>query len=301
MNTRSLLAILEKASSLLILEKEAVSSNHSKLLGISQTKEGLSLLLKNNIHITEVRKVWSNYFSMNSLSEEIVPDNESSSVWGQVMRVRQTLDTLINSLNNILPESKENSVYLKLPPLKSFEDLSKILSSLKKSISLPVSHRDVGGSVLINSVDNGSIWLEIILGTSTAAGLVGSIAWSAAVINKKRQEGKMLEAQVKSMDLSNEQKQIFLNAQKNQIDSLLHAEAEHIVQTNHKKVEPEEIERLKVSINTTAKLINEGFEIHPSLVSSENVSNLFPDFSKLPLIESKIKKLTGGDKSEDAA
>lgn len=40
-----------------------------------------------------------------------------------------------------------------------------------------------------------------------------------------------------------------------------------------------------------AELIGKGTEIHPSLMAPENVANLFPEISKLPLIESRIKKL----------
>ncbi|MEB0260207.1 MULTISPECIES: hypothetical protein [unclassified Mucilaginibacter] len=54
----------------------------------------------------------------------------------------------------------------------------------------------------------------------------------------------------------------------------------------------ERIERYKLSIDNMSKLIGKGTEIHPSLLAPENVSNLFPAYKNLNLIESKTKKIS---------
>lgn len=68
-------------------------------------------------------------------------------------------------------------------------------------------------------------------------------------------------------------------------------EAVHISSEHFHENTPENIERIKNSITTFADLIGKGAEIHPALVAPENVSNLFPDPTKLIGVESKIKRL----------
>lgn len=72
---------------------------------------------------------------------------------------------------------------------------------------------------------------------------------------------------------------------------MIQAEAEHIESEHFKNKAPENIERIKNSITTFADLIGRGAEIHPALVAPENVTNLFPDPTKLISVESKIKRL----------
>lgn len=47
--------------------------------------------------------------------------------------------------------------------------------------------------------------------------------------------------------------------------------------------------RLIYSITELAKLINDGVQVHPSLMAPEESKNLFPDYKNLDYIESKTK------------
>ncbi|MEQ8561190.1 MAG: hypothetical protein RID18_06750, partial [Cytophagales bacterium] len=96
---------------------------------------------------------------------------------------------------------------------------------------------------------------------------------------------------VKSLELANEQKVAFIEAQKKQLELLVQTEAKIISDEYYKETNPEDLERLKHSIVTVSELINKGLEIHPSLNTPEQVSNLFPDFKNLNLIESRTKLL----------
>jgi len=54
----------------------------------------------------------------------------------------------------------------------------------------------------------------------------------------------------------------------------------------------EEIKRIENSIRIFSDLIDKGTEIHGSLMASEEVENLFPNFKKLGEIVSRAKMLT---------
>ena len=51
------------------------------------------------------------------------------------------------------------------------------------------------------------------------------------------------------------------------------------------------LQRLKLSISTVSDLIDRGAKILPTS-NSEEVKKLFPDFDKLSLIQSAIKKIS---------
>lgn len=197
---------------------------------------------------------------------------------------------LDKSLSDISP----NSISIKLPRIVDFDDMSKILLDLNKAITIPVVDKKINGKIKIEYVESGSIWLIVALGTPLAVGLIGSICWSSAVINKKRQEAKMFEEHVKTLELNNQNQKILIDAQQKQLGLLLDAEAKSIVNEYYKENNNEQIERLKLSIETLGKLILKGAEVHPALNSPEEVKNLFPDFNKLNLIESKIKSIGTG-------
>jgi hypothetical protein len=198
-------------------------------------------------------------------------------------------------LDKSLSEISPNSISIKLPRIVDFDDMSKILLDLNKAITIPVVDKKINGKIKIEYVESGSIWLIVALGTPLAVGLIGSICWSSAVINKKRQEAKMFEEHVKTLELNNQNQKNLIDAQQKQLSLLLNAEASNIVNEYYKEINNEQIERLKLSIETLGRLILKGAEVHPALNSPEEVRNLFPDFKKLNLIESKIKSIGTGE------
>jgi len=122
--------------------------------------------------------------------------------------------------------------------------------------------------------------------------LVWSMVWSAAVIYKKINEGRLLWEQVRGLKVKNDSLEDILEAQKIVTDELKKAEASYITKKYYKENIPENMQRLENSISILSWLIAKGAEIEPNIDSPEEVWNLFPDFKKIDSIESKIKKLT---------
>jgi hypothetical protein len=56
-----------------------------------------------------------------------------------------------------------------------------------------------------------------------------------------------------------------------------------------------------MGIKDLAGLIEKGAEIHPALTAPEDVKNLFPDFTKLELIESKQKLIPENNSAQEKA
>jgi len=222
---------------------------------------------------------------------------------GEAQKVEKNLSLLkelvLNFLDILLktvPEENIDSINIKLPEVKDFDDLSKISRDIHIGLSQVILNDEIKGQTKIVSVENGSIWLNVIVGT-TAVSVVASLAWSAAVIYKKVQEGKLLEQQIRGLKVKNESLEDILKAQKAETALMIQAEAEYINSQHFKENNPENIERIKNSISTFADLIGKGAEIQPALIAPETVANLFPDSTNVLNIESKIKKLANPSKN----
>lgn len=202
---------------------------------------------------------------------------------------------LVGSLNSsfeeIGGEVNENSISIKLPKITDFEDLSKFSSDFHKILTQAIVNDEINGQVRIDSVENGSIWLDVYLGTTAAVTLIGSLTWSAAVIFKKIKEGQLIEQHVKSLKIKNDSLKEIQEKQKQALDLMIDAEAKSLYDESFEGNDNEQIERLKLSVKMLSSLIEKGAEIHPALNQPEKVTNLFPDMKKLNIIESRIKKL----------
>lgn len=219
-----------------------------------------------------------------------VQPNENSIIVGKLNLLKSLIENFTEVLKSTVPEESADSINIKLPTINDFDELSKVSREIHVGLTQVIFNEEVDGQTRIISVENGSIWLNVLVGT-TAVTVIASLVWSAAVIYKKIQEGKLLEEQVRGLKVKNESLEDILKAQKAETNLMIQAEAEHVNSEHFKVNAPENIEKIKNSISIFAELIGKGAEIHPALVAPENVSNLFPDPTKLIGLESKIKRL----------
>ncbi|EGG93232.1 hypothetical protein IMCC1989_1544 [gamma proteobacterium IMCC1989] len=205
--------------------------------------------------------------------------------------ITTSASSLFKVLGKLLPDSSEDSINIKLPEPTDLDSLVKTMAIVQKSLSQVVLHNDIDGAVKINNWEHGSFWVELILGTQAAVALVSSIAWSAAVVCKKYKENEILEETIRSLKIKNESLDDVLNGQKEMTKTLIESEANQVVNQHYTEGGPEQIRRVEASIKAFAKLIQEGAEVHPTLMAPEKVQNLFPNYNKIESITSRMKLL----------
>jgi hypothetical protein len=191
-----------------------------------------------------------------------------------------------------LPAEDPSSINIKLPPVNDFSDLSQYSKDFHLALSQVLYLEEINSSIKIESVENGSIWLNVFVYGSIAIGLVGSLVWSAAVIYKKILEGKIMDEQLRGLKIRTDSMDDVRNAQKESLTQLIQAEAEFINSNAFKKNVPDNIERIKGSIKLLADLLDKGAEVHPAIGAPEEIANLYPNMKSLPTIESKTKLLS---------
>lgn len=203
----------------------------------------------------------------------------------------ESIRTLLISLG--LSPATEADVYIKLSSVDDLPGLTSQLGKLQMILEQTILDPKIGGKMEIRSVERGSIWVHIFLGTVTAVTFVGSVAWAAAVVYRKIQEGRIVEQHVESLKIKNDSLREIQEAQKELIKGLVHAEGRHLETEIYGGEEnPERLERIKHAIRLMQELVEKGAEVHPALLAPENVKNLFPDFKKLTSVESRIKQIT---------
>jgi len=219
---------------------------------------------------------------------------EANSLVNKVNNFKSVVNSFHTVLDQIVGEAKDNIISIKFPQTNDLDDLAKAANDLHIIFSQVIINDKIEGQIKIDNVESGSIWIDIFVGSLLAVRLIGQLTWSAAVVYKKIQEGRIVEKFVNALNVKNDSLEDMRQKQKDQLALLVELEANHLYDDNFdsSKKDSEQIERLKNSIKLLAELIDKGAEVHPSLNVPEQVSNLFPKMENILTIESQIKKLS---------
>jgi len=240
------------------------------------------------------KQIIKSSFLFQTVSDQLNHDrNQLQDLLRTAETIRLGAEALKGALASILPAPDKDTVVVKLPGAKDLEEVVEYLSTFQRALASNVINSKINGQVVVKSWQPGSLWLDIYLGTAAAITLVGGMIWSAAVIRKKQAEVKILEKIVDSMEIKNQMLDGIRKGVDDHIQMVVESEAVNLAAHNFGESENrEQIERLKMGIKDLAGLIEKGAEVHPALTAPEDVKNLFPDFTKLELIESKQKLIS---------
>ena len=233
-----------------------------------------------------------NSWILTSTTDEVnISGLQYANIADKFNKLKAGLEYVLRIANSSDYSKDKEVLYIKLPELKTFDDLSKASNDLKKGIEQPIYDDTIGGEVNILSAESGSVWLIVSVGTIAAVNLVAAICWAAAVIRKKNAEAKIFEQHAKTLEIKNAALDDIVDAQKKQLNNILTAEADAISTKHYNYNAPETTERLKLAINTVADLIDRGAQILPASNDPDSLK-AFPNYNQLELITSSIKQLT---------
>lgn len=267
--------------------------------GLRSFMKGLNHLTPMDIFLSLVDDIINDPFYFSLLRKQVddnirVNDDELARHFtSKVSSLLQQYDIVYRAINTLSPpDAGENSISIKMSKVRDLDDLYKTAQDFNIIFSQLILNEKIGGSLEIKNVENGSVWLDVFVGTPLAVSVIGSLTWAAAVVYKKIQEGKIIEEHVKSLKIKNESLTDLMMAQKELLKSTVEIEARNIETQYFSDGNNEQLGRIKNSISLLATQIEKGSEVHPYLNAPEDVKNLFPDMKKLPQIESKIPRLS---------
>jgi hypothetical protein len=177
-----------------------------------------------------------------------------------------------------------------MPETKDIKTLYKNLKEFESAFSLLVNNEYIDSTISLENWEHGSFWINLCAGSVLGVSVIASAVWSAAVISKKVSEQRYIEQQVRSLDLKNDSLEDLVEKQREATKLLITNEAQAIVDKDM-NASHDQLQRVEQSIKTLVELIQKGAQVQPALSAPESVQNLFPDFSNIAQLESKIKQI----------
>ena len=289
-------SILKKAISLLafnITSIQAPDGTRIKISNIDTFPEALKLLDSFSCFENELKALRNYDVLYNNHENSFLMTQANFNTFNSVVKqLRDKVSLYISIVDNTIVPTNEKTVCIKLIEYDSMKDIADELEKLDKIILQVITHKDINCSYKFSSFDIGSSWIYITIESVVGLHVLAGLVWAACVIRKKWNEGSILEKTVEAMKIKNESLEDIKSANKILIDELTNKEAENLMAENNlEDTDNEYKNRLIHSITDLSKLINDGVQIHPSLMAPEDSRNLFPDYSKLDSIESKTKLL----------
>lgn len=265
-----------------------IGGGNCRISGVQNFRIVLLQLLKAGF----IRKVDFKFYDdiVNTINSDSLLCSSPGYISDYIVKIGYLVRLLHNWINEYIPEEQdEETVNIKLPQIKNFDILNKVANELRLAFSTIISEYK-GGKIEIVQFDHGSYWCVVKVGTALL--LFTGLAWAGAVVAKKTIECRSAYEVYRNASARNEMLEELKRLNKAQIDIVVTQEAKLIQQEHFNKEDHEQLERIKNSILNISELILKGTEIQPAIAAPEDVKNLFPDFSCLPLIESRTKKLT---------
>ncbi|HMK17678.1 MAG TPA: hypothetical protein VK492_05765 [Chitinophagaceae bacterium] len=209
-----------------------------------------------------------------------------------IARLKMVAENLNAALTDIVGPLKENTINIKLPQISDFQDLSLVSRDLQNVIGQVVINDHINGTVEITSVENGSIWIEVFLGSHLAVLLIARISKVANSIYQRILENQILTGKARQSRLEGEINEQILIHESKMISLLIEVETKAIQNEFFKNDEPELTKRIEQSISTLKNLMVKGTEIHPALTAPKEMKSEFPNHNLLKSLTDQLKLLT---------
>jgi hypothetical protein len=229
-----------------------------------------------------------------------------SSFSGEFKAIAAKLDLYLRAMLetlDFLARGGEGELAIKLPPVSELSTVVAKLEKLEKVFAQALSILSDPPTLKVAKWEKGSLWIDLLIGSTAGVTLIGGVTWAAACAYKKFQEGRLLEKTSEGLGIKNEVLASLRDGIAFAIEAEIQAEAKRLDEKHSKgKGDPETIKRLQYCIRETFEMIKEGTEIHPALMAPEDVKNVFPNMSEILALPSTQKLLkdhadNGGDAS----
>lgn len=252
-----------------------------------------------NFYNEEIARLEKSAIYVTTADNIIVSASDAENIETDAIFIVNSLKSLNLVLSRITPIRNENSFLIKIPEPNDFEELTKDLTKIQKQINLIVSDKKIDTTANINNWEYGSFWIDIVIGTEVALGLLASITWTAAYISKELKKNKEANLYLERIGHETEHMEKVKETQLKYIEQLYENEILNI-QENHFDNEEDNDRNLKIknTIKLFADIINRGGEFQPSLIAPEPMKKKFPNLKNLELIESQIKQITETPESQ---
>ncbi|SDR66103.1 hypothetical protein [Christiangramia echinicola] len=260
---------------------------------VALLKEALERLDELDLFQKQIEQLKKLSFYDYSGDKLIVDLNQHRTLLKLIPELKNSAEGLYDSISKSISKEEANIISIKIPPPNNFEDLEETSNKLNKIFSQVLYNETVQGKIQIINFDTGSYWIDILVTGVRVLEVIGGVAYGGAIVFKKLQEGRLVQQQVKEMQISNKALEEIQEKSKESVNQVAKSEADFIYNTFFEGKDNEQAERIKFALKELAELYYNGGEIHPSLEAPKNVKKEFPDYNNLEANKSKIKQIKG--------
>ena len=228
----------------------------------------------------------------------------------EALVIRDVLDTLkvlianfMILLDEVVPDEQVASIDIKLPnSINDFNKLSKIAHQIDLAISQPLAHSDVDSITNIESVENGSIILNVDFSAQSAleaVGFIGAFIRFAIYIRKSSLENDLLVEKIREKKIKNskidisELEKTNKEEEKERIEEVVNEIFDKYYTRVPENGKLDELGRITNSLDTLIELFSKGVVITPSINATSQITKEFPTVSEIQLLENKTKESEG--------
>jgi len=242
---------------------------------------------KDEVKLLKSSKLYSSTLDVFNFNDPSV----QSEVYNNARYISDSIKSLQIVLRRIVPASTETDFLIKFPKPNSFEVLLHDMGEIQKHISVIVFDGSIDSTMEIHNWEYGSYWINLTLGSLLAVQILGSVTWSAAYISTQINKQKEQELYLRQMEARTEMIEEMQKTHKEYLNRLIDKEVKHISKEHFDNEDNQRDKKIKNTVKLFADIILRGGEFQPSLISSQDIKDSYPDFNLIETIESKVKQL----------
>ncbi len=226
--------------------------------------------------------------------------NVKPALVGDYQRLYTKVSTITDLFESLDYRQDSEGFDIKLPPDISLSDLSKCTKDLDTIFSQCPLFTNQDSDIRFTAVDVGSVWLTFLVVGGAAVvtlRLIAELVDRALVIRSHYLTTQEQEEKIRTLQLGNDALENAMAINK-QITKGLLAKVSTELAEEHNISDPEDLGRLRNSIQLMADWMDKGMEVYASIQAPEETKAVFPPVEKQSLPESIVALLTAGADSE---
>ena len=277
-----------------LLSKVLIQPTEAGITQWSQTfyvKQALEILNRIS-YFNPYTKPFANFEQLAEGDSFILEGEQASEFNEAYENLKSEVQIFLDVTKILVPDENQKTISIKLPN-DNFSDFVAILNFFDQDVRVLITQNEKGSEFKINNFDHDPLWITLLLSSNSAVKLMGRIAWAAAVVYKQTHEIRKYENYLNTLDLDIVHIEAVNRAQRAQMTKVVDQEADFLQDVYfNENVEDAEarLEKIKTTIQVLISYYEMGLEIRPSLYASDEVQALYPDMTRLELVESHIAK-----------
>ena len=280
--------------------KAAGNATYYKLKNTDAVREILADLDVIESFQETVASIRNRSYGFTQSAGEITVDSRArSALLGDYQKLYTKVSTITELFESLDYRQDSEGFDIKLPPDISLSDLSKCTKDLDTIFSTCPLFANQENKIKFTAVDVGSMWFTFLVVGTTAVvtlRLIAELVDKALVIRSHYLTSREQEERVRSLQLGNDALENAMAINK-QITKGLLAKVSTELAEEHNISDPEDLGRLRNSIQLMADWMDKGMEVYASIQAPEETKAVFPPIEKQTLPEGIIGLLTEGTDS----